>query len=584
MSTARSGPIPRSVAAALGGAQPGVGAARAVRRQRGRAGAGAGAGIGRRALRARADQGRRSRADAAQRHRHRRARARTPRPCRRARSCSRSAPRSSAIGPPSATRLAPACRAASLRMANEREKYENQRRADEEEIARLQQRLTALESQGELTERQAALAREVATRQQRSYDEGLISWLDASRPKLEADRLTAEAEQVRADAAETRAACGAAALRDGVAQGGLRRSCRDRSKRSSRRRARARACSTAKRRATATRCRVAAPCDGTVVKLLVKTPGTAVSEFDVLAEIVCRDERLQAELIVPQRGLAQLNSGQAVKLRYDAFPYQRYGVRYGTLRWISPATARRRRAHRSARSPISTSRRCASAARIAPVLPGMGGEASVIVGRRSLASYAFQPLRQMREAMAAGRPGPGLPHNSHATEVSVPPNQTGQDDRATRRSTTSSPTIAPMQACLERARVAARTDLPVLILGESGTGKTLMARAIHNSSQRAQQPVHFVQRRGAERHAARQPALRPRARRVHRRAESRQGQVRAGRYRHAVLRRDRRSQPAGPEQDPAGHRIRRVRAARLRDAAPRRCARAVGHALSRSAR
>jgi len=47
---------------------------------------------------------------------------------------------------------------------------------------------------------------------------------------------------------------------------------------------------------------------------------------------------------------------------------------------------------------------------------------------------------------------------------------------------------AAMQVCLERARVAARTDLPVLILGESGTGKTLMARAIHNSSQRAKGP------------------------------------------------------------------------------------------------
>ena len=42
-----------------------------------------------------------------------------------------------------------------------------------------------------------------------------------------------------------------------------------------------------------------------------------------------------------------------------------------------------------------------------------------------------------------------------------------------------------MQACLDRARVAARTDLPILILGESGTGKTILARAIHNSSTRS---------------------------------------------------------------------------------------------------
>jgi two-component system response regulator HydG len=49
-------------------------------------------------------------------------------------------------------------------------------------------------------------------------------------------------------------------------------------------------------------------------------------------------------------------------------------------------------------------------------------------------------------------------------------------------------TDAAMQACLDRARAAARTDLPVLILGESGAGKTILARAIHNSSRRAGGP------------------------------------------------------------------------------------------------
>jgi len=47
---------------------------------------------------------------------------------------------------------------------------------------------------------------------------------------------------------------------------------------------------------------------------------------------------------------------------------------------------------------------------------------------------------------------------------------------------------ASMQACLDRARIAARTDLPILILGESGAGKTILARAIHNSSQRGTGP------------------------------------------------------------------------------------------------
>ena len=46
----------------------------------------------------------------------------------------------------------------------------------------------------------------------------------------------------------------------------------------------------------------------------------------------------------------------------------------------------------------------------------------------------------------------------------------------------------PMQKCLDQARMAARIDLPILILGESGTGKTLLARAVHNSSSRARGP------------------------------------------------------------------------------------------------
>ncbi|MEP6685520.1 MAG: sigma-54 dependent transcriptional regulator [Verrucomicrobiota bacterium] len=45
-----------------------------------------------------------------------------------------------------------------------------------------------------------------------------------------------------------------------------------------------------------------------------------------------------------------------------------------------------------------------------------------------------------------------------------------------------------MARCLRLAALAAKSDGPVVLLGETGTGKTLLAHAIHNSSARAGQP------------------------------------------------------------------------------------------------
>jgi transcriptional regulator with PAS, ATPase and Fis domain len=46
-----------------------------------------------------------------------------------------------------------------------------------------------------------------------------------------------------------------------------------------------------------------------------------------------------------------------------------------------------------------------------------------------------------------------------------------------------------MKAVIEQAKKAARSDAAVLIVGESGTGKNLLAQAIHNASPRAEKPL-----------------------------------------------------------------------------------------------
>src|ERR1700748_3858757 len=47
---------------------------------------------------------------------------------------------------------------------------------------------------------------------------------------------------------------------------------------------------------------------------------------------------------------------------------------------------------------------------------------------------------------------------------------------------------AAIKALREKIKVVAPTDAPTLVLGETGTGKELIARAIHNLSSRGDRP------------------------------------------------------------------------------------------------
>jgi membrane fusion protein len=314
--------------------------------------------------------------------------------------------RSEAVGDRTAERdaLGASLAGGQARQANERERYAQQRRADEQDVTRLTARIAALETQIAIKERQASLAREVAARTQRSYDRGLTSWMDTTASRLEADRLAADVEQARADLASTRSELDRLRFQMGARRAEFDELTRRVGEEIDRTRTR-KGMLDREGPSDAHALMLSAPCEGTVVGLLARTAGTVVAEGEVLAEIACTGERLQVELQVPQRGLAVVAPGQAVRLRYDAFPYERYGVRSARLRWMSPAAAPGS-ADGAFRALADLDEASVQAGgRDRPVLPGMRGDASIVVGRRSLASYVFAPLRRLREDVAGGSGG-----------------------------------------------------------------------------------------------------------------------------------------------------------------------------------
>ena len=82
---------------------------------------------------------------------------------------------------------------------------------------------------------------------------------------------------------------------------------------------------------------------------------------------------------------------------------------------------------------------------------------------------------------------------------------------------------AGLREVMERIDQVAPTDVPVLILGETGSGKEVLARAIHNRSRRARGPVRPRQLRRLAARPDRLGAVRPRARELHRRDQPRKG-------------------------------------------------------------
>ncbi len=150
---------------------------------------------------------------------------------------------------------------------------------------------------------------------------------------------------------------------------------------------------------------VRAPQDGVLSGVLAQV-GQTVSPNVAMASLLPANARLQAQLFAPSSAVGFVRPKQTVQLRYQAFPYQKFGHQTGAVALVSRSplqgaelaglpmqTAASAGSEPLYRITVTLDRQSVAAYGQAQALvPGMQLEADVLLDRRRLIEWLFEPV------------------------------------------------------------------------------------------------------------------------------------------------------------------------------------------------
>ena len=144
---------------------------------------------------------------------------------------------------------------------------------------------------------------------------------------------------------------------------------------------------------------VKAPISGRVTSILGKVGAYTNNETPLL--VILPDQfNLKAELYIPTRIISFVDKGQPVKVRYDAFPYQKFGYYRGYVESVSQSVLQANELHTNVKldepvyrvTVVLDQQTVASYGKRFPLQPGMLLEAYLEGEKRSLLEWVFEPI------------------------------------------------------------------------------------------------------------------------------------------------------------------------------------------------
>jgi hemolysin D len=140
------------------------------------------------------------------------------------------------------------------------------------------------------------------------------------------------------------------------------------------------------------------PADAVVLEIAKLSPGSVARAAEPLFTLVPLGAELEIEVQLQSTDIGYVKQGDKVRIKFDAFPFQKHGALDGELRIISEDAFRSDKANSGGMDSYYQARIRLTNTKLnrlpkhARILPGMTVSAEIVVGKRSLISYVLWPL------------------------------------------------------------------------------------------------------------------------------------------------------------------------------------------------
>ena len=146
---------------------------------------------------------------------------------------------------------------------------------------------------------------------------------------------------------------------------------------------------------------VRSPIDGVVFELPVSKPGEVLQAGQRIAQIAPKnaDFVLKAHIASHESGFTKV--GMPVKIKFDAYPYQEYGVLEGHVKWISPDSKAKQTPKGSMESyelEIGLNKQfIKNGNKKINLTPGQTGTAEIVVRQRRVIDFILDPFKKLQK-------------------------------------------------------------------------------------------------------------------------------------------------------------------------------------------